>query len=97
MMRNYQLTKLAEQDIEEIVVYIAEENPAAAYKLLDSFYRAMDLLSDNPCIGHYREDLTNQPVRFWSVKSHYLIIYRDTSPIEIIRVLSGYRDIATIL
>lgn len=79
------------------MVYIAEENPSAAYKLLDSFYSAIDLSADNPCIGHYREDLTNQPVRFWPIKSHYLIIYRDTSPTEIIRVLSGYRDIAALL
>ena len=26
-----------------------------------------------------------------------MIVYRDRSPIEIVRVLSGYRDIATLL
>ena len=96
-MRNYILTKLAQQDLEDIMAYIAEKNPTAAYRLLDILYEAMDLLSDNPALGHYREDLTNQPVRFWPVKKHYLVIYKDPQPIEIIRVLSGYRDIASIL
>ncbi len=31
------------------------------------------------------------------VMRRYLIVYRDRSPVEIVRVLSGYRDIATLL
>lgn len=48
-------------------------------------------------IGHLRPDLTERPVRFWPVRS-YLIVYRaDIRPIQVIRVLSGYRDVATLL
>ena len=36
-------------------------------------------------------------MRFWPVDS-YLVIYRQTSgEVQIVRVLSGYRDIAAIL
>lgn len=96
-MRNYFLSLIAEQDIDEIVSYLAEENKDAALKLLDSAYEAMDKLASNPLIGHKRKDLTHLPVRFWPFKWHYLIIYKDCSPIEIVRVLSGYRDIASLL
>lgn len=47
--------------------------------------------------GHKREDLTDKPVRFWPFKRRYLIIYIDHSLIEIVRILSGYRDIAGLL
>lgn len=96
-MKNYFLSPLAEQDIDEIVLYIAEENKNAALRLLDSIYAAMDKLAENPMMGHKRKDLTDLPVRFWPVKWHYLIIYKDCQPIEVARVLSGYRDIANLL
>lgn len=94
---NYFLSQIAEQDIDEIVTYIAKENTKAALTLLDSLYTAMDKLAENPMMGHTREDLTNRSVRFWPFKWHYLIVYNDCQPIEIVRVLSGYRDIANLL
>jgi plasmid stabilization system protein ParE len=96
-MRQYYLSPIAEHDIDEIVSYLIQENPSAALKLLDSVYEAMDMLAENPMLGHKREDLTDKPVRFWTFKWHYLIIYTTHSPIEIVRVLSGYRDIPTLL
>jgi plasmid stabilization system protein ParE len=94
---NYVLSHVAEQDIDEILVYLATEKKAAALKFLDSLYEAMDMLAENPMMGHSREDLTDRPVRFWPFKWHYLIIYKSCVPIEIVRVLSGYRDISTLL
>ena len=37
-MNNYFLSPIAEQDIDEIVSYIAEENATAALTLLDVMY-----------------------------------------------------------
>lgn len=65
---NYFLTPIAEQDIDEIVTYLAKESAKAAFTLLDSLYEAMDKLAENPMLGHLREDLTNRPVRFWTFK-----------------------------
>lgn len=96
-MRTYFLSTIAEQDIDEIVSYIAHENPNAALKLLDALYEAMAMLAENPMLGHKREDLTDKPVRFWPFKWHYLIIYVECMPIEIVRILSGYRDISSLL
>jgi plasmid stabilization system protein ParE len=57
----------------------------------------MELLADNPAIGHVRPDLTHQHVRCWSVFK-YLVIYRpDTKPLEIVRVLHGRRDVKRLL
>jgi plasmid stabilization system protein ParE len=96
-MADFDLTLLAEQDLDEIIMYIAKENKNAALNLLNKFFEAFNLLADNPQIGHIRDDLTDKKVRFWSVKARYLVIYIDITPIKIIRVLSGYRDIASMI
>ena len=75
MSRAYYLSLTAEQDIEEVITYLAEENVNAAYEFVDSLYDAFEKLTDNPKLGHSREDLTNKPVRFWTFKWHYLIVY----------------------
>lgn len=96
-MKQYLLTALAKQDIEDITSYVADENKGAALKLLNNIYDAMGMLVDHPMIGHIREDLTDKNVRFWTVKPHYLIVYEYISSVKIIRVLSGYRDITQLL
>lgn len=97
MTSTYYLSAAAEQDIEEIITYLAKENANAAYTFLDSLYEAMENLSDNPHLGHSREDLTDKPVKFWPFKWHYLIIYKPISPLEVVRVLSGYRDLVHLI
>jgi antitoxin ParD1/3/4/toxin ParE1/3/4 len=50
-------------------------------------------LATTPGMGHVREDLVDRRHRCWPVYSH-LVNYRpDTLPLQIIRVVSGYRDI----
>lgn len=96
-MRPYVLAPVAEADIREIVDYIAADNFDAAMRLVDDFYDAFARLAEFPDLGHRRPDLTDRPVRFWTVRQRYLVVYRDQSPIEIVRVVSGYRDIPTLL
>ena len=97
MISRYYLSPAAEQDIDEVITYLAQENPRAAHTFLDSLYEAMERLSVNPHLGHLREDLTDKPVKFWPFKWHYLIIYKPTKPLEVVRVLSGFRDIINLI
>lgn len=58
---------------------------------------AVARLARMPHIGHTRADLTSGSVLFWSVY-RYLIVYRpETLPLEVIRVVSGWRDVASLL
>lgn len=69
----------------------------AAKRVQADLRSAMRKLAEMPGMGHLRHDLADEPLRFWSVFS-YLIIYRpDTSPLQIVRVLHGARDIKSIL
>lgn len=98
-MTSYGLSPDARQDLIDIVEYIADDNLSAAYRLRDRLFAAFDLLAERPGLGHVRDDLIPREsrVRFWAVGT-YLVIYRPIGDaIQIVRVLSGYRDIAAIL
>lgn len=97
-MARFVISPAAERDVIEIGAYVEKDNPAAAAKLVAEIYDRFPRLAERPAIGHRRTDLTTLPVRFWAVRGRYMIVYRgEAAPIEIVRVLSAYRDIAAIL
>ncbi len=96
-MSDFTLSPAANRDLEEIWEYIAADSVDAADRWLAKLEKATRLLAEMPTIGHTREDLTDKPVLFWPV-GRYLIIYRaDPRPIEVVRVLSAYRDVSGLL
>lgn len=96
-MSDFRLSPQAFRDIDEIWEFIAEDNLDAADNVRDEIFAACGKLADMPGMGHLREDLADEPLRFWRVYS-YLIIYRPESrPLEIVRVLHGARDIFALL
>jgi toxin ParE1/3/4 len=96
-MRSYRLTPQAENDIDAVYEHVASDNVTAAGRLLYRFREAFETLAAMPGLGHLREDLTEEPLRFWSV-GPYLIIYRaEQEPLEILRVIHGSRDARALL
>lgn len=94
----YVLAPAAEEDIIEIGAYVAAQNRPAAEKLVAEIYDWLARLAERPALGHRRPDLTSLAVRFWSVRRRYMIVYRgEEAPIQFVRVLSSYRDVASIL
>lgn len=97
MRRSFRLTPEARQQVDEIGEFIAQDSIDAALRVYDALEEAFELLADNPDIGHTREDLTDRPVKFWSVFS-YLVIYNPTSdPLKIVSVMHGARDVGRLL
>ena len=83
----------------DIGEYVGADSPVAAARLIDRFEAAFRVLANAPGLGHVRTDIVPRTsgLRFWTVSS-YLVIYRPAAHgIDIIRVLSGYRDIGAIL
>lgn len=82
---------LAELDLLEIWFFIAEDSPDAADRFLDMLASKCETLADAPKIGRVREDLA-PGLRSFPVK-RYMIYYRIMDEdIEVVRVLSAYRD-----
>ncbi|MFQ5789263.1 MAG: type II toxin-antitoxin system RelE/ParE family toxin [Acidobacteriota bacterium] len=92
-MKGFRLSPQAFQDIDEVWEFIGKDDIDAADRVRDEIFDAFGKLAEMPGMGHLRQDLAREPLRFWSVYS-YLIIYRaESRPIEIVRVLHGARDI----
>ena len=97
MSVRYVLTPEAQAHISEIGAHVAADNVQAALRVYDALEAAFEMLAERPGIGHSRQDLTNRPVKFWSVYS-YLIVYDPASrPLSIIAVLHGARDVEHLL
>jgi plasmid stabilization system protein ParE len=97
-VKSYRFTPLAEADLVEIVDFIVEHGGAdRADHVLSDILQAVERLATKPGIGHARPDLTDEPVQFWSVRGFLIIYRRRSKPLEIVRVLSGWRDISALL
>ena len=92
-MTRFRLTRVAETDLEDLVRHIEHESgPERARAVLADLLEAALLVADAPGAGHPRPDLTEAPVRFWSVH-RFLVVYRpETRPVEIVRILHGARS-----
>jgi len=93
----YVLAPAAASDIHELWEFIADDNVAAADRVVDELFEAMALLAVRPGMGHVQMDLASKPLRFWRVHSYLIVYLPETKPLEIVRVLSGYRDLQAIL
>ena len=93
-MKRYRLSPEAQNDLKDIRRYLVGQGGAAlAQYVLGEIRQALQFLAATPGAGHMREDLTDEPVKFWSVFS-YLIVYDPAmQPIGIARILHGRQDL----
>jgi toxin ParE1/3/4 len=63
----YRLTERAEADVKAVADFIAADSTDAAVKVVLALENAFAVLASRPGIGHTREDLTERPLKFWSV------------------------------
>lgn len=98
MRRRYILAPEAALDLFQIWRHIKNN---ASLEMADRVEHAIRekvvYLAERPAGGHWRKDLTEEPVKFFSIYS-YLIVYRpETKPLQIVAILHGRRDVAEIL
>ncbi len=77
--------------------YLSQGEFDRAVKVQTSFAAAFRRIGANPGVGHFRDDLTTQPVRFLNVHG-YLVVYEETDcEVLVHHVLHGARDVERIL
>lgn len=83
MMRRYILAPEAAHDLVRIWRYLKKKaNVEVADRVELAIREKVALLAKTPGAGHWRNDLTDNPVKFLSVYS-YLIVYRpETKPLR---------------
>lgn len=83
---------LAEEDLDGIWDYIAEDKPDAATKFLCSLKEKLKILSENPRMGVRRDELMSG-IRSFPV-GRYVIFYAVINDgIDVLRVLPAAMDI----
>jgi plasmid stabilization system protein ParE len=66
-------------------------------RVLTDMRDAFRMLGEMPGMGHYLEDLLDKRYKLWSVHS-YVVVYRwEVTPIQIIAVVHGARDLNVFL
>ena len=90
--RRTELSIFAERDLEEIWLYINENNTQSANNLIKEFLQKFRMLVDNPNLGKSRSDILLN-LRSFPLKK-YIIFYVPTeNGIEIFRVIHSSRNI----
>jgi toxin ParE1/3/4 len=91
-MAKYFTTRQAEEDIDEILAYIASDNFEASLVFYDRLIDLFEMLGTNPNAGRERPDLDRGLRSF--PQGSYLIFYRVwAGEIAIARVLHSARDL----
>ena len=93
--RDLRIADQAQTDLLEIWLYIASDAPEAADGFLDLIHTKCEALRDTPELGRARDELLpglrNLPVK------RYTIFYRvGPESVEVVRILNGYRDMASL-
>ena len=97
-MARYILSPEAKEDIGEIRDYLVDQGgKRLARYVLQEFAAAFRFLASRPEAGHRRQDLTSLSVKFWPVFSYLLVYDPAAKPLVIVRVLSGRRDVESLL
>lgn len=94
-MKKFRLSAEIESDLNEIWLFVAQDNPDAANRLIELFLEKFLLIGKQPQIGRLRGDVKTE-LRSLSA-GNYIIFYRDTeSYVEFIRIIHGARDFSEI-
>jgi len=90
------ITPRAQTDLDEIWDYIAERNPDAADRVIDTILTRVRSLARFPLTGRARDDL--RPGLRSSPVSPYVILFRPVDDtVTILRIIHGARDIPAVL
>jgi toxin ParE1/3/4 len=91
-MKALQLTESARNDLDEIWLFIAQDDSEAADRFHDLLHSKFVALAKQPLMGRARDEVRTG-IRSFPVGS-YVIYYRDTPKlVEIARVLHGALDL----
>ena len=98
MKSRYILAPEAALDLVQIWRYIKRKaSPGMADRVESVIREKIIFLAGTPGSGHWRKDLTDEPVKFFSVYS-YLIVYRpESSPLQVVAILHGRREVEQLL
>lgn len=93
----YEISDEAQNDLFEIWQRIAADSIDVANRIDEEFHSLFDALARMPGQGHLRKDLTSKPLLFFPIYSYLVVYHPKTTPVRILAVLHGKRDVRRLL
>ena len=94
-MSSYSFSDEAVKDINNICEYIARQNPSAASKLFDAIRKKCKLVAIFPNMGKSYTKIA-PCLRGFILEDYIIFYYPRKDGIDIVRVVSGYRDLESL-
>ena len=69
----------------------------AADRQIEGLLEAFEQLGRWPGKGHRRAGMGDRPVRFWPEGSYRIVYREETSPLQIVAILHGARDVPSVI
>ncbi|MBW4646509.1 MAG: type II toxin-antitoxin system RelE/ParE family toxin [Goleter apudmare HA4340-LM2] len=91
-MNRYRISQQAEQDLEDIWTYLAQQNQLAADKQIAQILNRFPMLAQFPDMGKKQDDLMDE-LRSSPVKPYVVFYKKINDGIEIFRVFHQSRDV----
>jgi toxin ParE1/3/4 len=91
MKNSFRVSARAGADLDEIWLYIAQNNPDAADKLIAELASRFPKLASMPLMGRLREELSSG-LRSFTVGKYIVFYRRNKDGVDIVRVLHGARN-----
>ena len=93
----YEVSAEAQDDLFEIWMRIATDSVDLANRIDAEFHELFESLGRLPRQGHTRKDLTTRPVLFIPLYSFLIVYQPEVSPIRIMAVFRGKRNVKRLL
>jgi len=93
----YLFSRYVEEDLREISDHIARDNSPSTRRMMVRFVNAFRRLARRPELGHVREDCRIRQSRFWPVGAYLILHLATRTPIEILGVVHGARDVPALM
>jgi toxin ParE1/3/4 len=98
MRRRYILSPEAALDLVEIWRYVKKNAGREMADRVESAVRdKFVLIATTPGIGHWRKDLTDQPVKFFPVYSYLIVYLPEPRPLQVVAIIHASRAVERLL
>lgn len=94
-MITYSLSDEAVRDLEKLCDYLAQNQPKAASRIFDSIRQRCKLLAQFPNMGKSYNRLAPN-LRGAVIEDYIIFYYPRQDGIDVVRIVSGYRDLETL-
>jgi toxin ParE1/3/4 len=97
--RSVRLLNIAEDDLSEIIAFIAADNVDAAATFLETIEATLSRLEQNPLLGRIpsEEDLARMGYRYLVVRNYLVFYTLGSETVLVHRIIHGARDYLALL